>query len=171
VTRAVWSIGSNLGDRVEHLALAVRALAAFDGLHVAAVSAVYETAPWGPVPQGDYLNAVVVTEQDTAPHTLLGVAHVIEAAALRERRERWGPRTLDVDLVTVDDTDVSTDTLTLPHPRAHERAFVLLPWQQLEPDAMLPGRGTVRDLLAALSQQDRDGVRLRADLRLTPDPS
>jgi 2-amino-4-hydroxy-6-hydroxymethyldihydropteridine diphosphokinase len=181
VTRAVWSLGSNLGDRLEHLRLAVRALSAFDGLRLDAVSGVHETAPWGPVPQGDYLNAVVVTRQDAGPQTLLGIAHVIEAAALRERRERWGPRTLDVDLVTVhlmtgDAIALETDALTLPHPRVHERAFVLLPWLQVEPDAVLPGRGAVRDLLAALPQQDRDGVRFRPDLTLAtesfaPDPA
>jgi 2-amino-4-hydroxy-6-hydroxymethyldihydropteridine diphosphokinase len=161
---AVWSIGSNLGDRMALLRTAVRAIGAFDGLRVSAVSDVYETAPWGPVEQDDYLNAVLVTTGEVPARTLLGVAHVVEAAAGRERTVRWGPRTLDVDLVTVGDVRLADADLELPHPRAHERAFVLVPWLAACPAAELPGQGPVAALVATLAAGEVAGVRHRPDL-------
>jgi 2-amino-4-hydroxy-6-hydroxymethyldihydropteridine diphosphokinase len=166
VNRVVWSLGSNLGDRLAHLQRAVDLLAAYDGTAVLGVSGVYLTPPWGPVAQPDYLNVVLVTGHGDPPEVLLGLAHVVEAAELRARAERWGPRTLDVDLVTVGELAVDTATLTLPHPRAHERAFVLVPWLELDPQAVLPGRGPVAGLLAALPAGDRAGVRRQPELRL-----
>lgn len=152
---AVFSLGSNLGDRLAHLQLGLNTLA----LRGARVSPVYETAPVGPA-QPDFLNAVVVGD---ARADLLGLVRGAEAAAHRERGERWGPRTLDVDVVAVDDRRSDDPVLTLPHPRAHERAFVLVPWLDVEPDAVLPGLGRVADLVAAL---DTSGVRRRDDLSL-----
>lgn len=141
---AVLSLGSNLGDRLAHLRAAV------DVLQPVAVSPVYETAPWGGVEQDDFLNVVVLCDCDAAEAWRRAVR--AETAAGRQRDVRWGPRTLDVDVVVADGEDPA---LVLPHPRAHERAFVLVPWLDLDPDAELPGHGRVADLPV-----DRTTVRL-----------
>ena len=149
---AVLSIGSNLGDRLAHLQLAV------DVLKPYAVSPVYETAPVGGPEQDDFLNAVVLVEVDA-----VGAwerAQLAEQRARRSREERWGPRTLDVDVIWAEG---QAGGLLLPHPRAAERAFVLVPWTDVEPDAILPGRGPVKDLVAAL---DVSGIHRRDDLVL-----
>ena len=146
---AVLSIGSNLGDRLGHLQLTVAGL----GDYVAgpgAVSAVYETAPLGGVEQPAYLNAVVIVTGERSPAQWLEVAHILEQSAGRTRDVRWGARTLDVDIVVVDDISSDDQTLTLPHPRAHERAFVLVPWLDVDPDAVLPGHGRVVDLVSTM---------------------
>jgi len=160
MSRAVLSIGSNLGDRLAHLQ------SVLDGLGQAVVTAspVYQTAPWGGVEQDDYLNAVVVVSDPAADAPdWLQRARALEAAAGRTREVRWGPRTLDVDIVDVDGIVSTGPELTLPHPRAHERAFVLVPWAGVDPDAVLPGYGRVADLAAG---QDGSAVRRRDDLRL-----
>ena len=160
MTRAVLSLGANLGDRAGTLRTALRALT---GEGLVARSVLYETPPWGPVEQPPYLNAVAVVRGDRDAAGWLALAHELEQAAGRTRGVRFGPRTLDVDVVTVTDDDgrpvLSEDPeLTLPHPRAHERAFVLVPWMALDPAAVLPGRGAVRELLAALLPEDVEGV-------------
>ena len=160
MTRAVLSLGANLGDRAGAIRAAITALKD-DGL--VARSTLYETPPWGPVEQPPYLNAVVVVRGPRDAAGWLARAHELEQAAGRTREVRWGPRTLDVDVVAVtedDGTPVLSDDpdLTLPHPRAHERAFVLLPWATLEPGAELPGRGKVADLLAALPAEEKLAV-------------
>jgi 2-amino-4-hydroxy-6-hydroxymethyldihydropteridine diphosphokinase len=160
VSRAVLSLGANLGDRAGAIRAAITALKD-DGL--VARSTLYETPPWGPVEQPPYLNAVVVVRGPRDAAGWLARAHELEQAAGRTREVRWGPRTLDVDVVAVTEDDgtpvVSDDPgLTLPHPRAHERAFVLLPWATLEPGAELPGRGKVADLLAALPADEKLAV-------------
>jgi 2-amino-4-hydroxy-6-hydroxymethyldihydropteridine diphosphokinase len=152
MSRAVLSLGANLGDRAGTLRAAFTALAD-DGL--VARSALYETPPWGPVEQPPYLNAVALVRGPRDAAGWLARAHELEQAAGRTRDVRWGPRTLDVDVVAVTGDDgapvVSDDpALTLPHPRAHERAFVLVPWAALDPGAELPGHGRVADLVAAL---------------------
>jgi 2-amino-4-hydroxy-6-hydroxymethyldihydropteridine diphosphokinase len=170
MTRAVLSIGSNLGDRLTHLQSVVDAL----GADVVGISPVYQTAPWGPVPQSDFLNAVVIA-QGREPWEWLTVAHRLEQSRERVRGERWGPRTLDVDVIScrqgLDDTAATTEVLsddaelTLPHPRAHQRAFVLVPWLALEPEAVLTVEGQLRpvaELVAGLAAAERDGV-LRVD--------
>ena len=166
MSAAVLSIGANLGDRLAALQGAV------DGLRpwVAGTSPVYETPPWGPVPQGDFLNAVVLVDDPSAtPADWLARAHGVEDAAGRTREVHWGPRTLDVDVVTVRESGadvVSADPdLTLPHPRAGERAFVLVPWADVEPGATLGGT-PVPELIAALAADEVAGVRRRADLVL-----
>ncbi|MGW5125092.1 2-amino-4-hydroxy-6-hydroxymethyldihydropteridine diphosphokinase [Streptomyces sp. NPDC004069] len=163
--RAVISIGSNLGNRLETLQGAVDALEDTPGVRVKAVSPVYETEPWGVEPgtQPSYFNAVVVLKTTLPPSSLLERAHAVEEAFNRVRDERWGPRTIDVDIVAYAETVSDDPILTLPHPRAHERAFVLAPWHDVDPDAQLPGRGAVADLLTALT---REGVEPRADLEL-----
>ncbi len=160
VSGAVLSLGSNVGDRLAYLQGCVDRLR--DALR--AVSGVYRSAPWGPVPQDDYYNAVVlVADPGTGPRGWLARARAAEAAAARTREVRWGPRTLDVDVIAVDDVRSADPELTLPHPRAHERAFVLVPWAEVDPDAVLPGYGPVADLVRRL---DRSGVR-RTDLELS----
>lgn len=161
--RAVLALGSNQGDRMATLQGAVEALAGTPGLTVVAVSPVYETDPVGGPEQPDYLNAVVLVEGDLAPRALLERSLTVEAAFARTRDVRWGPRTLDVDVVAVGDLRVAEPDLLLPHPRAVERAFVLVPWLDVDPDAALPGAGRVADLLAGL---DLSGVRRRTDLVL-----
>jgi 2-amino-4-hydroxy-6-hydroxymethyldihydropteridine diphosphokinase len=174
VTRAILSLGSNLGDRYAHLLAAVRLL----GESVVLVSGVYETPPWGDTAQPAYLNAVVLVVDPAAePRDWLERARACETAEgrVRDPDRRFGPRTLDVDVIVVwaaDDTPVlSADPeLTLPHPRAHERAFVLKPWLDLQPYAQLPGHGWVTDLLnqPALAA-DATAMTPRPDLKLESD--
>jgi len=165
VSRAVLSIGSNLGDRLAQLQSVV------DGLSpaVRAVSGVYETEAWGGVEQGPFLNAVLIVDDPAADERgWLRRAHELEQAAERVRTQRWGPRTLDVDVISCHDlhrTEVLSDddALTLPHPRAHLRAFVLVPWLSIEPEARLTVDGrprAVTDLLDELEPAERAGVSL-----------
>ncbi|MEU5339285.1 MULTISPECIES: 2-amino-4-hydroxy-6-hydroxymethyldihydropteridine diphosphokinase [unclassified Streptomyces] len=163
--RAVLSLGSNLGNRLETLQGAIDALEDTPGVRVKAVSPVYETEPWGVAPgsQPTYFNAVIVLKTTLPPSSLLERAHAVEEAFHRVRDERWGPRTIDVDIVAYADVVSDDPVLTLPHPRAHERAFVLAPWYDVEPEAQLPGRGPVAHLLADVP---REGVAPRADLEL-----
>ena len=167
-TRAALGLGSNLGDRLGHLQAAVGALAAEVG--VLALSGVHETDPVGGPEQQDYLNAVIVVEaaglgedDEARARALLGLAHRIEADRDREREVRWGPRTLDVDVLAVGGLRLDSRDLTVPHPRAHQRAFVLVPWDEADPEMVLPGRGA---LAVLLDQVGRDGVRPRRDLTL-----
>jgi dihydroneopterin aldolase/2-amino-4-hydroxy-6-hydroxymethyldihydropteridine diphosphokinase len=144
----VLALGSNLGDRLANLQQAVDLLCGRD-FRCTAVSGVYQTAPVGGPPQDDYLNAVLVGRSDRPAVRLLGLSQAAEAARHRVRAERWGPRTLDVDVIAVGDEISADPALTLPHPRAHERAFVLVPWLEADPEAVLPGHGRVADLVAA----------------------
>ena len=168
MTRAVLSLGSNLGDRIEHLRSAVAAL---DDV-VLVVSGVYETPPWGDTDQPAYLNAAVLVQDETATAAdWLARAQRLERAAGRRRdpARRFGPRTLDVDVICVwsdDGEPVLSDepVLTLPHPRAHLRAFVLRPWIDIQPYAQLPGHGPLTDLL-----RDERVVADLADVRPRPD--
>ncbi|MYS93876.1 MULTISPECIES: 2-amino-4-hydroxy-6-hydroxymethyldihydropteridine diphosphokinase [Streptomyces] len=163
--RAVVALGSNLGNRLETLQGAIDALEDTPGVRIKAVSPVYETEPWGVEPgsQPAYFNAVVVLKTTLPPSSLLERAHAVEEAFHRVRDEHWGPRTLDVDIVSYADVVSDDPQLTLPHPRAHERAFVLAPWHDLDPEAQLPGRGPVAGLLDSVT---REGVAPRADLEL-----
>jgi 2-amino-4-hydroxy-6-hydroxymethyldihydropteridine diphosphokinase len=133
VRRAYLGLGSNLGDRAALLQQAVDALAVVPDLTVVAVSAVYETEPVGGPAQPEYLNAVVAIETDAEPRRLLEIAHQLEAAADRVRGERWGPRTLDVDILLVGDERIDDADLVIPHPRMWERAFVMAPLGDLDP--------------------------------------
>ena len=151
MSRAVLSLGSNIGDRTAHLQTAVRSL----GKAVRAVSAIYRTPPWGGVEQPDFYNIVVIAEDDGAdPQAWWRRCQALEQEAGRERTVHWGPRTLDADviLVEVHGHAVISDEpeLILPHPRAAERAFVLKPWVEIDPGAELPGAGSIADLLDEL---------------------
>ena len=154
MTRAVIALGANLGDREETLAAAVADLGAIDGITVIAESplvstiAVTEAGPDETHPA--YLNGVVIVDTDISAHTLLAMLHDIELRHGRVRAERWGDRTLDLDLIVYGDL-IENGNLVVPHPRAHERRFVLDPWLAVDPDAVIPGRGFVRDLAGVLS--------------------
>jgi len=155
IRRCVLAIGSNLGERLNNLQGAVNSLADTPEVWVTAVSPVYETAPVdAPEDSKDYLNAVVLADTTLSARTLLERALAVEDAYGRERTtERHAPRTLDVDLIVVGDRRANDDDLVLPHPKAHERAFVLAPWNDVEPDAELPDRGPVAELLAKAGDQ------------------
>lgn len=161
--KATVSLGSNLGDRFQYLQNALDSLNAATGTQVHSVSPVFETDPVGGPDQGPYLNAVAVVKTILSPEQFLAVTQRIELEQDRERNEHWGPRTLDIDLLSMDDEVRDTAELVLPHPRAHERAFVLLPWSLLDPDYVIPGKASVAELLSAL---DVEGVRYRNDLEL-----
>jgi 2-amino-4-hydroxy-6-hydroxymethyldihydropteridine diphosphokinase len=161
--KATVSLGSNLGDRFQYLQNALDSLNAATGTQVHSVSPVFETDPVGGPDQGQYLNAVAVVKTILSPEQFLAVTQQIELEQNRERNERWGPRTLDIDLLSMDDEVRDTAELVLPHPRAHERAFVLLPWSLLDPDYVIPGKASVSQLLENVEVK---GVRFRNDLEL-----
>jgi 2-amino-4-hydroxy-6-hydroxymethyldihydropteridine diphosphokinase len=145
----VLALGSNLGDRRDILQGCVDAIAGIPEVQVMAVSPVYATVPVGGPPQPDYLNAVLLACTTLPSRALLDRLHEVESAFERVRDVRWGPRTLDIDIIAVEGEASDDPELTLPHPRAHERAFVLAPWHDVDPGAVLPGHGTVAALLAA----------------------
>ncbi len=134
MTRAYLALGSNLGDRLAYLQRAVDAMADVPGVRVVSVSHVYETAPVGGPPQDAYLNAVVAIDTDLDPPALLTLAQGVERDAHRVRAERWGPRTLDVDILVYADLRIDTPELVVPHPRIWERGFVLAPLRDVAPD-------------------------------------
>jgi 2-amino-4-hydroxy-6-hydroxymethyldihydropteridine diphosphokinase len=152
----ILALGSNLGDRHEILQGGVDAIAGIGQVLVVAVSPLYETAPVGGPSQPDYLNAVVLARATLPSRDLLDRLHEIEAAFDRVREVRWGARTLDIDIIASGDERSDDPELTLPHPRAHERAFVLAPWHDIDPGAVIPGRGPVA---ALLEKAGRSGVR------------
>jgi len=168
IRRAVLSLGSNLGERMDNLQGAVRALADTPDVWVTSVSPVYETEPVD-APDGSdmFLNAVVLADTTLAASRLMDRALAIEDAFDRERSEvKNAPRTLDVDLIVVGDRRSDTEALRLPHPQAHERGFVLQPWLDLEPDAEIPGVGPISVLLDKVGT---DGLTRRDDLVLESD--
>ncbi|ATD72177.1 2-amino-4-hydroxy-6-hydroxymethyldihydropteridine diphosphokinase [Gordonia amicalis] len=171
MSRAVLSAGSNVGDSLGHLRSVVESFAD----ELVAVSAVYATPPWGGVEQDDFLNITLIVDGPLSARQWLDRAAGLEQSADRTREVRWGPRTLDVDVISVSDAGrvvVDDDpVLTLPHPRAAERAFVLIPWLEIEPEATLwtpDGERSVRELIDALDPDERDAV--RAVDRLTDGP-
>ncbi len=146
--KAYLSLGTNLGDRYEHLTSAIPVVVASDGYRL---SHVYETEPVGGVPQGDFWNLVVELTTTASAHELLGRARAAEDAAGRTREVRWGPRTLDVDVLLVGEEVLDDPELTIPHPRLYERAFVLVPLAELAPDLVserqfASAAGSVREL-------------------------
>jgi 2-amino-4-hydroxy-6-hydroxymethyldihydropteridine diphosphokinase len=165
--KATISLGSNLGDRFAYLQNALDAINEMTGTQVHSVSPVFETDPVGGPEQGQYLNAVAVVKTVLSPEQFLAATQAIELAQNRERNEHWGPRTLDIDLLAMDTEVRSTPELELPHPRAHERAFVLLPWSLLDPDFEIPGKASVAQLLETI---EVTGIRYRNDLALVAHP-
>jgi len=150
--RAYVGVGANLGEREATILGAIDLLAVQPGVDVVGVSALRETEPWGPVEQPSYLNGAVALETDLAPRDLLDVLLGVEQSFGRDRamEVRWGPRSLDLDLLLHGDLVRDEPGLTLPHPRLHERRFVLEPLADLDPALVVPGHGTVAELLASL---------------------
>jgi 2-amino-4-hydroxy-6-hydroxymethyldihydropteridine diphosphokinase len=146
--RFVIALGSNLGDRGLNIDSAVMELAKI--IEVTHLSTNHETDPVGGPAQPKYLNAVLIAESELDPHELLIGAFEIENRLGRTREVHWGPRTIDIDLISAGDEAINSEVLTLPHPRAHERAFVLKPWLEIDPDAALPGFGLVQEILDGL---------------------
>jgi 2-amino-4-hydroxy-6-hydroxymethyldihydropteridine diphosphokinase len=153
--RAYIGLGSNLADREGTIEQAVGLLGAEPGIEVVVVSSLRETEPWGRVAQPAFLNGAVAVETTLEPRALLGVLLDVERRLGRVRDERWGPRTIDLDLLLYGDVVLDEPGLTVPHPRLHERAFALEPLQDLDPELAVPGRGSVADLLAALAGEGR----------------
>lgn len=162
---AVLSIGSNLGNRRAILRAAVDDIAGLEGVRLIAVSDLVETPALKPHGVDEeapaYLNAALSIMTELRPRELLDALAAIETAHGRVREERWGDRTLDIDIVTLGGLSVHEPGLEIPHPRAHERAFVLAPWLQIDPLAELPGRGSVAALLAATGERPRHAGALR----------
>jgi 2-amino-4-hydroxy-6-hydroxymethyldihydropteridine diphosphokinase len=146
--KAVIALGANIGNPKEQMNLAVALLR--ESLDVSAVSSFFTTAPVGGPEQPDYLNAICIAESDLPAADLLALLHGIEKVLGRERIERWGPRTIDLDLIQYGTLLSYADELLLPHPRAHERRFVLEPWFEVEPDAILLTHGKISELLEQL---------------------
>jgi 2-amino-4-hydroxy-6-hydroxymethyldihydropteridine diphosphokinase len=165
IRRAVLALGSNLGERLASLQGAVDAIADTPDVWVTAVSPVYETEPVDSPPEAKtFLNAIVLIDTTLAASRLMDRALAIEDAFERERSDvQNAPRTLDVDLIVVGDRRSDDESLRLPHPRAAERAFVLRPWLDADPEAEFPDLGAVADLLEAT---DQSGLKLRDDLAL-----
>lgn len=155
MSAAYLSLGSNLGDRLNYLRRAISDLNTLDGVHVVRLSSVYETEPVGVEGQPAYLNLVAVVSTRLDPHALLAACHDIERAHGRVRTVRWGARTLDIDLLLYDGVEMDTPKLTLPHPRMHERAFVLVPLLEVAPDIAVsgtPAREWLRKIRAGAGQ-------------------
>lgn len=164
IRQAVLALGSNLGDRLNRLQSAVAALEDTPEVTIVAISSVYETEPVdAPEDSGKFLNAVVLIDTTLTVHTLLDRALAIEDAFGRERSEKGAPRTLDVDLLVVGQRVCDDEQLKLPHPRAHERGFVLVPWLEVDPEGEIPGKGFVADLIGDV---DTSGVVKREDLEI-----
>ncbi|EKU45466.1 2-amino-4-hydroxy-6-hydroxymethyldihydropteridine diphosphokinase, partial [Brevibacterium casei] len=163
---AYLSLGANLGEAATTLDEAVAALDRHPRISVASRSSLYRTAPWGGVEQNDFLNLGVIVETTLPPRELLAVCQGIEVACGRTRELRWGPRTLDIDVIayTAEGVDVVLDSaaLTLPHPRAHERAFVLVPWAEIAPDTVVDSPTGPRPIAEAIASLDDQGIE-RAD--------
>jgi 2-amino-4-hydroxy-6-hydroxymethyldihydropteridine diphosphokinase len=146
--KAVIALGANIGNPKEQMDLAVALLK--ESMEITAISSYYVTAPVGGPEQPDYLNAVCLAESELPAAELLALLHGIEKVLGRERIERWGPRTIDLDLIQYGAILSYAEELQLPHPRAHERRFVLEPWVEIEPDALLLTHGKISELLAQL---------------------
>lgn len=147
--RAVLSLGANLGDRVATIDAAVRAIEAIDGIRMLRRSSAWESPSWHPDGEGlspDYVNIILMVGTSMEPIDLLDAMQAVEDALGRVRDQRWGNRTIDIDIVSVGGIERAEDRLVLPHPRAHQRQFVLQPWLELEPDAVLPGHGPIAEL-------------------------
>lgn len=138
MNKAFISIGSNIGDRKRFLKEAIDTLNEHQHMEVRAVSSLYETAPVGYTDQSDFLNVAVAIETSLTAHELLAVCQSIEQTLGRERTIRWGPRTVDLDILLFNDDDINTENLIVPHPRMHERGFVLIPLLEIDSDLMHP---------------------------------
>lgn len=153
-SNAALGLGGNVGDPVQAMSSALQALDARDDCTVISVSRLYRTPPWGKTDQADFFNSCALVRTSLPPEELLAVCLDLERAMKRVRLERWGPRTLDIDILTYEGVQMQTETLVLPHPRMLERAFVLMPLADIAPDLQINGRPV--DLW--LSQTDQAGI-------------
>ena len=155
--RAVIALGGNMGDRTEILRRGMSDIDELDGTRVVIASSLYETPALTTHGIDEtvrpYLNAVVIVTTDRNPHELLSLLQTIEDRHGRRRGERWGSRTLDLDIISMDGIELATETLEIPHPAAWQRAFVLAPWHEIDPDAQIPGRGSVEQLLSVATDR------------------
>lgn len=147
--KLVLALGSNLGNRESNIEEAVSELENI--IEITHLSTMHETAPVGGPKQGDYLNAVLIGESELTPHELLALTSKIESKLGRVREVRNGPRTIDIDIIVFGEIQINTPDLQIPHPRAHQREFVLAPWLEIDPDAQIPGRTSVAKILAELA--------------------
>lgn len=159
MAHAYLSLGTNLGDRLGHLREAARLLHQ-RGVRLLRASSVYETAAVGMTDQPPFLNAVLEVETDLSPSELLEVAHSVERTLGRQRSVRWGPRTLDIDILLYDNRKIDLPDLQVPHPRMHQRRFVLLPLLELQPDAVIPGAGPAAECLRQIDPQSQPASRV-----------
>lgn len=154
--RAIVALGSNLGDRFEYLQKAVNEINSVEEIEISKISSVYETLPVGGPEQGNYLNAVISLVTELEADELLFKLLLIELNLGRQREIAWGPRTIDLDLIWFENQTINLDNLVIPHPRAHERCFVIKPWLEIEPDARI-GNTEIKEFLKDL---DCSGVNL-----------
>lgn len=153
MTRAILGLGSNMGDKVLNLHKAAIGVAAADGCHVCALSRLYETAAWGDTAQDSFVNACVAIETSMSAMAVLGLCQAIENELGRVREQKWGPRIIDLDVLVYDDIAQTDPVLTLPHPYITERAFVLVPLQEIAPDLRIRGR-TITEWCASVDKSD-----------------
>ncbi len=150
---AYLSLGSNMGDRLAHLRGAIDMVGESHGVRIKRFSSVYETEPVGVVEQADFYNMVIEIETELLPRELLGLAHEIEASLKRKREVRWGPRTIDIDILLYDELAIDEEGLKIPHSEMLNRAFILIPLAEIEPDVLLPGNGSVGRYLDKVAGQ------------------
>jgi 2-amino-4-hydroxy-6-hydroxymethyldihydropteridine diphosphokinase len=153
-------LGANIGDRVGQIKTALALLSSLKGWRLRAASSLYETPAWGKTDQPAFLNQVVAIEIDSSPQQFLADIQAVEAALGRTREERWGPRTIDLDILAWGQEVLNSKNLAVPHPAIAQRAFVLVPWAEIAPDFRLPGsEATIAELLAALPAEEIQAVR------------
>ena len=158
MARAFIGIGGNIGDAVAQVREAISSLNDIDDSTLVAASSLYRTAPVGFLDQPDFINAVAAIDTALSPHDLLAALRAIEQRHGRVREFKNAPRTLDMDLLLYDDAAFSDETLTVPHPRMHERAFVLAPLAEIAPEALIPGQGSARDALIQCADQEIEKI-------------
>lgn len=152
--KAVVALGSNQGDRVNFLKNALTELKNDSRIQITKVSKIYQTKAVGGVTENPFLNAVLELETDLTPNQVLDFLKDVEIKNLRIRQQKWGDRTLDLDLITCDDLVLDSEELTIPHPLAHTRGFVLVPWVEINPQAYIPNQGAIADLLKKIDVSD-----------------
>lgn len=150
---AYLSLGSNLGDRLQQLRDAVRSIESFEGIEIEKISSVYETEPVGDVPQENFYNLVIKIKTDLSPYRLLAIAQIVERQFGRKREIHWGPRTLDIDILLYGREAINEKDLVIPHPEMYNRAFVLIPLIEIEPDLKLPGGNPPQHFLDRVKDQ------------------
>jgi 2-amino-4-hydroxy-6-hydroxymethyldihydropteridine diphosphokinase len=167
MTKVTLSLGSNIGERFQHLQTAVTKINQNKKISNVLSSSVYETKPVGGPEQDNFLNAVICLDTELTPFELLEFTQKIENEAERIREVRWGPRTLDIDVLVYGKTVIDSEVLSIPHPRISERAFVIIPWLEIEPTAQIPNIGLLKDLKNRITYSD---VQLNSDMKLTVSP-